>query len=1250
MKRHYFRWATAILLFLAFNTSAAVLYVNLNNSSPTPPYTNWATAARTIQDAVDAANPGDQILVTNGVYQSGSRLAADGTTNRVAATTSVSIVSVNGSAATVIDGGKTVRCVYLTDGSVLTGFTLTNGTAVNGGGAYCTSTNVQLINCQVSGNSATYGGGVYSGTLSNCIISANLVGFSGSGGGAYNSTLLNCTITGNSTLVNGGSGAGAVGGFLANCTINNNTCNGSGATVGGGVSGSVLTNCTLSGNRVTGAGSSGGGAYASTLVNCTLSNNRADFSAGGAYNCTLTNCLIVGNQVSYGGGGVSGGTLVNCVLRNNNGYGYGGGVYWTTTLINCTLVGNTAQYGGGGYSCTFYNSIIYYNSGISGPNTYGCTYSYCCTPDSGVVGNITNAPVFVNQSGGDLHLQAGSAGIDAGTNGYAVSLTDFDGNLRIANGSVDMGAYEYQQPNPATVSILCNYTNVVVGIPASFTGIFSRGRTDSWNFGDGTVISNQVFVTHSWTTPGDYTVTLTIFDSSNPGGVSGVYVIHVISPPLSYVDPGSTNPVPPFTSWATAATNIQDAVDAVIYGVHILVTNGIYQSGGRVMYGALTNRVVINKPVVIQSVNGPAVTVIQGNPVIGDSAVRCAYLTNNATLSGFTLLNGATRAAGDSYKEQSGGGAWCASNNAVLANCLVISNAANALGGGVYGGSLSNCTLVANAATGSGGGAYLCILNGCLLSNNTAIISYGGISGGGASSCTLVDCTLVSNITDTPYYFPASGGGAVDSTLTRCTLTGNSGKDGGGVNNSTLWNCSLFNNTGANSGGAATASTLTGCLMISNSAGMGGGCYDSIGTNCVLQQNSSGYQGGGACGSYLYNCLITGNSAPGSVGGGTAGNPSGVGTTLWNCTVVGNSAYYRGGGVANSTVWNSIVVSNTAPDSPNWYGSSLNYSCTTPLPDAGEGNNTDAPLFVDQFGGNFHLQTNSPCINAGTNGYAPAGADLDGNPRLVAGTVDMGAYECQSPALLGYFSWMQSFGLPTTAAAEFADSDGDGVNNWQEWMAGTVPTNKLSVLRLSSPMRDGSGLIVTWQSVTNRAYFVERSINLGAPGSFLTLATNIAGHIGTTTFTDTNAFGSGPFFYRVGIWTSAYQVRTAASIIPFTWLQQYGLPTDGTADYADTDHDGLNNWQEWMAGTDPTNPQSVLKMLAPVSTNKSSVVTVTWQSVNMRTYYLQRSANLAAQPAFSTIQSNIVGQAGTTSFTDTTATNGGPYFYRVGVQ
>jgi len=114
------------------------------------------------------------------------------------------------------------------------------------------------------------------------------------------------------------------------------------------------------------------------------------------------------------------------------------------------------------------------------------------------------------------------------------------------------------------------------------------------------------------------------------------------------------------------------------------------------------------------------------------------------------------------------------------------------------------------------------------------------------------------------------------------------------------------------------------------------------------------------------------------------------------------------------------------------------------------------------------------------------------------------------------------------------------------------------------------------------------------------------------------------------------------------WLWQYGLRTDGSADYADADTDRMNNWQEWNAGTVPTDSSSVLRMFNPITGARG--VTVSWQSVSNRTYSLERAINLGMQPAFSPAASNIVGQAGTTTFTDTNATGPGPFFYRVGVQ
>jgi hypothetical protein len=129
----------------------------------------------------------------------------------------------------------------------------------------------------------------------------------------------------------------------------------------------------------------------------------------------------------------------------------------------------------------------------------------------------------------------------------------------------------------------------------------------------------------------------------------------------------------------------------------------------------------------------------------------------------------------------------------------------------------------------------------------------------------------------------------------------------------------------------------------------------------------------------------------------------------------------------------------------------------------------------------------------------------------------MGAYECQSPILLGFYLWLQSYGLPTDNSANYIDSDGDGKNNWQEWLCGTVPTNKLSVLQMVTAAPAGADVMVTWQSMAGVEYFIERSTNLYAYPTFSLLATNLVGRAGTTCYADTNAASLSPVFYRVGV-------------------------------------------------------------------------------------------------------------------------------------
>jgi hypothetical protein len=118
-------------------------------------------------------------------------------------------------------------------------------------------------------------------------------------------------------------------------------------------------------------------------------------------------------------------------------------------------------------------------------------------------------------------------------------------------------------------------------------------------------------------------------------------------------------------------------------------------------------------------------------------------------------------------------------------------------------------------------------------------------------------------------------------------------------------------------------------------------------------------------------------------------------------------------------------------------------------------------------------------------------------------------------------------------------------------------------------------------------------------------------------------------------------------VIAYAWLQQYGLPTDGSVDATDADADGLNTWQEWRCQTDPTNTLSALSLLS--ASIDGTHVTVTWQSVSGVNYSLERGTNLAPPSLFTPLVTNLRGQPGLTSYTDTNTAGASPLYYRVAV-
>jgi hypothetical protein len=442
-----------------------------------------------------------------------------------------------------------------------------------------------------------------------------------------------------------------------------------------------------------------------------------------------------------------------------------------------------------------------------------------------------------------------------------------------------------------------------------------------------------------------------------------------------YVDHNSATPTAPYNDWSTAAKYIQDAINASTNGDLVLVADGTYGGATTIVYGVQQNRVAINKPITVQSVNGPASTTIIGHqsssPYWCTCNARGVYVGNGATFSGFTVSGGATGGYDDVH-EKSGGGVWC-EGTAVVSNCVVTGNRALTDAGGIYGGTVVNCTITGNSAVRYGGAAKAATMNNCFLTGNSA----------------------------------SRGAAVAESTLNNCTVLGNS------VTPGSLYTC--------------------------------GGALSCTVNNSIILYNST------------YN--------------------------------------YEPGPFEDAT----------------WF-----YSCTTPL-HIGAGNFDADPGFVNSAAGDYHLQTNSPCINAGNNAYVATATDFDGKPRVKGGTVDLGAYEFQSPASLLSYAWAQQYGIPTDGSADFLDPDGDGMNNYQESVAGTNPTNSASLLVLYTPTSDTNGLNISWQSVDNRIYYLQRASNLGGPSAFSTLGSNILGQAGTTLYTDTTSTNGAKYFYRIGI-------------------------------------------------------------------------------------------------------------------------------------
>ncbi|HTV39243.1 MAG TPA: immunoglobulin domain-containing protein [Candidatus Sulfotelmatobacter sp.] len=817
----------------------------------------------------------------------------------------------------------------------------------------------------------------------------------------------------------------------------------------------LISNCVIVGNS---AYSEGAGVYEGTLFNCLITGNVFVEDGGGAYSSSLIDCTIVSNTAASGSGAYNS-DLTNCVVADNSGPtapgASTGGGIFGGNAVNCTITRNTAWADGGAADVTMNNCIVYYN--LSHDNSSDSNY---------FAGSLSYCCTIPLSSGtGNItnapllatvsEISPNSPCRGAG-NTAVVSGVDINGNPWANPPSIGC-----EEPNPGnmiggiSLNVAASQTNIEVGYPINFQANIS-GLVNNSAWDFGNGIVVSNLPYISYTWPVTGSYSVTL-TAYNDSYPNGQTVTNIIN----VYQPTLFYVVQSNSAPIAPYDSWTKAATNIQSAINAAIPDSlILVSNGVYNFGTITNPDGIPSRVdVDQPLTLQSVNGSAATVINGGNTYRCIYLTNGAVLNGFTLTNG---------NAANGGGVNCASTNAFVENCLIIKNSASS--GAAYSGTLSNCTILAN----SGYGDEYSLLFNCLISSNSNF---------GAGYSTLNNCVILTN----------SGGGAYYSTLYNCTILRNLRY---GLYGCHATYCQMLNN-------------------LQNIDDQGAGAAESFITNCLVSGNDAENAGGGIGDEAVaVNCLIVSNNA--DAGGGAAAS------TLINCTVVNNSGFY-GGGTWDASLYNCLIYYNTNNGSTypnnNYDPGTIAYSCTFPTPASGYGNITNAPLFVNLAGGDFHLQSSSPCINSGNNAYISSATDLDGNPRIVGGTVDIGAYEYQTPTSVISYAYLQQYGLPTDGSVDFADLDGTAFNVYQDWIAGLNPTNPASVLAMLTPVvtTNATGITVTWQSVSGIPYILQRSTNLASQPPFSTIQNNITGQSGTTSYTDTSATNNVPYFYRAGV-------------------------------------------------------------------------------------------------------------------------------------
>jgi len=682
----------------------------------------------------------------------------------------------------------------------------------------------------------------------------------------------------------------------------------------------------------------------------TITAGSSNFRGGAAYHSgsspTFANCTFLRNYSASVGGAIynEGGAaprFINCLFIGNAAVDAGGAIFnlnASPIITNCTFynqLGSVLHHQDNS-NATVTNSILWGNSGqavSSGPNGGATNITYSIVQGGySGTGNLNADPLFVNAAGGDFRLQACSPAIDAGTNTGAPT-TDLDGNTRPFN------AAGLNRVDMGAYEL----QSALPGIPIQFGN--NEWNVYAWRSGGANIPNSNAWsvgFAGYYVEPNLNIDTETRWPASgSPSQASGYQGCPVGNDnhSFSYMRKGF-----PAGNYEINVVNHDDAAQLWINGVNVWAFNGCCMAQPNVWSGMLG----ANDEVEFRVTEGG------GGSLAKVNFVRCfpgSTLYVNANASGANNGSSWTDAFTDLQTALSN---FCSSVTEVW------------VAAGTYKpttGTDRNISFVMKNGVGIYGG-----FNGTetLLSQRNWVNNVTTLSG---------DIGMVGDNSDNSYHVIFNNNNGLDNSalLDGFTVTdGNANGDN-----------EFFTDAGGGIYNASVSPTISNCLIKDNEAAKGGGVFNRLNaspklTNCVFYGNFA-TQGGA-----IYNVF---NGSP----------------IITNCTFSGNSASFARS-IANwsssfPTITNSIFWGSTNEEIFNSGSSSATVTYSIVQGGySGTGNLNADPLFMNAAGGDFRLLACSPAINTGSNAAVPGGitTDLDNNPRIFGGTVDMGAYEYQA--------------------------------------------------------------------------------------------------------------------------------------------------------------------------------------------------------------------------------------------------------------